>query len=233
MLFKTATSRNIFAIVAVGVVATVATAGSLFVMSYNQAETATAADMNAVAKVSASQIQGRIQTNMQIVYSIRDTMQAMAADRAGDRVTADRMLSEIQSASAGTLGVWTGWEPNAFDGRDSDFANKGGHTDSTGRYIPYATSGTNGQINFDPLIGYELPGDGDYYRLARKAGKPVILEPFAYDLDGVSTLMTSLTAPIVVGGKVVGVAGADIGLADVATALGAMQPMGTGFVALV
>src|SRR5690606_38496037 len=88
MLFKTATSRNIFAIVAVGVVATVATAGSLFVMSYNQAETATAADMNAVAKVSASQIQGRIQTNMQIVYSIRDTMQAMAADRAGDRVTA-------------------------------------------------------------------------------------------------------------------------------------------------
>ena len=233
MLFKTATSRNIFAIVAVGVVATVATAGSLFVMSYNQAETATAADMNAVAKVSASQIQGRIQTNMQIVYSIRDTMQAMAADRAGDRVTADRMLSEIQSASAGTLGVWTGWEPNAFDGRDSDFANKGGHTDSTGRYIPYATSGANGKINFDPLIGYELAGDGDYYRLARNAGKPVILEPFAYDLDGVPTLMTSLTAPIVVGGKVVGVAGADIGLADVATALGAMRPMGTGFVALV
>src|SRR5690606_23206899 len=159
-------------------------------------------------QLSASQIEKRVTTAMQTVYTMRNAMQAMAADRSGDRAAADRMLAEIQRNSPGLLGVWTGWEPNAVDGRDAEFSGTARH-DATGRYIPYATSTADGGINFDPLLDYQDPVAGEYYQSAFKTGKTVILEPFAYDVNGVSTLMTSLTTPIVVGGKTVGVAGAD------------------------
>ncbi|RIK85691.1 MAG: chemotaxis protein [Hyphomicrobiales bacterium] len=231
MLFKTATSRNIFSIVAVGVVATVATASSLFVMSYQQMKAASSAEMTAAARASAAAIEGGIANRMQLVYTMRDTLQAMSAGRRGDRALADRMLTQIQSGTPGILGVWAGFEPDAFDGRDSYYVDTP-HHDATGRYIPYATSTADGGINFEPLVDYDKPGAGDYYQLARSARKPVIMEPFAYDVNGVSTLMTSLTAPILVDGAVVGVAGADIGLDAITQALSGIRPMGTGFVAL-
>jgi len=231
MLFKTATSRNIFSIVAVGVVATVATASSLFVMSYQQMKAASSAEMTAAARASAAAIEGGIANRMQLVYTMRDTLQAMSAGRRGDRALADRMLTQIQSGTPGILGVWAGFEPDAFDGRDSYYVDTP-HHDATGRYIPYATSTADGGINFEPLVDYDKSGAGDYYQLARSARKPVIMEPFAYDVNGVSTLMTSLTAPILVDGAVVGVAGADIGLDAITQALSGIRPMGTGFVAL-
>ncbi|MCO5156583.1 MAG: methyl-accepting chemotaxis protein [Aquamicrobium sp.] len=231
MLLKTATSRNIFAIVAVGVVATVATASSLFVMSYQQMKAASAGEMRAAAQNSAAAIQGGIASRMQVVYTLRDTMQAMSAGLGGDRALADSVLIQMQANAEGLLGVWTGFEPNAFDGRDAQFANTTNH-DATGRYLPYATTGTDGRINLEPIVGYDQPGDGDYYLKARDSGKSAIMEPFAYEVNGVPTLMTSLTAPILVGGKVVGVAGADVGLDAITQALSGMKPLGDGFVAL-
>lgn len=231
MLLKTATSRNIFSIVAVGVVATVATASSLFVMSYQQMKAASSTEMRAAAQNSAASIQGSIASRMQVVYSLRDTMQAMSAGRGGDRALADSILTRMQANATGLLGVWVGFEPDAFDGRDAEFANTRNH-DATGRYLPYATTAADGGVNLEPIVGYDQPGDGDYYLNARNSGKPVIMEPFAYEVNGVSTLMTSLTAPIVVDGKVVGVAGADVGLDAITRALSGLKPLGTGFVAL-
>jgi len=231
MLLKTATSRNIFAIVAVGVVATVATATSLFVISYQQMKAASATEMRAAAENSATTIQGSITGRMQVVYTLRDMLAAMSAGRGGDRALADGLLVEMQANAQGLLGIWTGFEPNAFDGRDAQFANTVNH-DATGRYLPYATTDASGRINLEPIVGYDQPGDGDYYLTARNSGKPAILEPFAYEVNGVSTLMTSLTAPILVGGKVVGVAGADVGLDAITETLSAIKPLGDGFVAL-
>jgi methyl-accepting chemotaxis protein/methyl-accepting chemotaxis protein-1 (serine sensor receptor) len=231
MLLKTATSRNIFSIVAVGVVATVATASSLFVMSYQQMKAASSTEMRAAAQNSAASIQGGIASRMQVVYGLRDAMQAMSAQARGDRALADSLLTQFQTNATGLLGVWVGFEPNAFDGRDAQFANTKNH-DATGRYLPYATTGADGRINLEPIAGYDQPGEGDYYLNARNSGKPVIMDPFAYEVNGISTLMTSLTAPIIVDGKVVGVAGADVGLDAITQALSGMKPLGAGFVAL-
>jgi methyl-accepting chemotaxis protein/methyl-accepting chemotaxis protein-1 (serine sensor receptor) len=231
MLFKTATSRNIFSIVAVGVVATVATATSLFVLSYHQMKAAGSAEMRAAAQNSAATIEGGIASRMQTVHTLRDTLQAMAATRNGDRALADRVLTEMQAGSQGLLGVWAGFEPDAFDGHDARFANTPNH-DATGRYLSYATTGADGRVNLEPIVGYDQPGEGDYYLNARNSGRPVIMEPFAYEVYGVSTLMTSLTMPIRVDGKVAGVAGADVGLEAITASLAGMRPLGDGFVAL-
>ena len=159
MLFRTATSRNIFSIVAVGVVATVATASTLFVMSYQNIKASSIAEMTSAAEVGAAQVERRISAGMQVVYTMRDAVQALSASGKADRAVADGMLAEIQRNAPGLLGVWTGWEPNAFDGRDADYAGTPNH-DATGRYVPYATSTDDGGINFEPLIAYEDPVEG-------------------------------------------------------------------------
>jgi methyl-accepting chemotaxis protein len=177
LLFKTATSRNIFSVVAVGVIATVATASTLFVMAYQETKASSIAKMTASAHASAAEIERSISTGMQTVYTMRDAMQAMAANRLGDRPAADRMLAEIKKNSPDLLGIWTGWEPDAFDGRDFAFAGKRAH-DATGRYIPYVTSGEGGRLQFSPLEGYADPVEGAYYQLAFTQNKTIILEPF-------------------------------------------------------
>src|SRR5690606_31982469 len=124
MLFKTATSRNIFSIVAVGVVATVATASALFVMSYQDIKASSVAEMTAAATITAGQVERRISANMQMVYTMRDSMLALKTAGKADRAVADEMLAQVQRGAPGLLGVWTGWEKNAFDGRDAEYVGK-------------------------------------------------------------------------------------------------------------
>jgi methyl-accepting chemotaxis protein len=134
----------------------------------------------------------------------------LAADQPLSRATSDAQLRAVLSGHEEFYGVWTGFEPGAFDGRDADFAGGEGH-DTTGRYIPYYYR-SGGGIARDVLVGYDQPGDGDYYLRTRDSGREAVLDPFAYEVDGRTVLMTSLTAPVRRDGRVVGVTGVDVTL---------------------
>jgi len=128
------------------------------------------------------------------------------------------------------FGVWTCWEPNALDNLDSQFAGKEGY-DETGRFIPYWFR-MDGKIAYEPLIGYAVPGDGDYYLIAQRTKKEVIMDPFIYEAGGKPVLMTSLVVPIIVDGKALGVAGVDIELTNLQQMVSQVKPLETGVSAL-
>jgi methyl-accepting chemotaxis protein len=127
------------------------------------------------------------------------------------RTESDEILKQTIKEDKSLLGVWTLWEPNKFDGKDSDFKNIV-PSDKTGRYIPYWTRGENDVPQVEALVSYEVEGDGDYYQLAKKLRKEVILEPYIYKVNGVDTLITSLVVPIIINDTFYGVAGVDISL---------------------
>ena len=56
MLFKSATSRNIFSAVALGVVTTIGVAGTLVTISYDNIRTASLNEMRAAAQQAAAEI---------------------------------------------------------------------------------------------------------------------------------------------------------------------------------
>lgn len=86
-----------------------------------------------------------------------------------------------------------------------------GH-DATGRYVPYWNRGSaNGSTALTPSQTTK-PGAGDYYQLPKSTGKATLLEPYAYQIGGKSVLITTLSVPIVIEGRFVGVAGVDITL---------------------
>lgn len=139
----------------------------------------------------------------------------------------DAVLKQVLERNPGFIGSWSCWEPNALDGKDNDFINTRG-SDATGRYIPYWNRGS-GQIDVEPLLDYQTEGAGDYYLLAQKSGKEHILEPYSYPIGGKDVLITSVVAPIIINGKVLGVAGVDIALTALSELLKDIKPYGTGY----
>ncbi len=231
MLFKTATSRNIFAVVATGLFATVVTAGTLFAISYSEVKRRSVGEMTAAAEMTAADIQTQMARGLQLVQGLQSTFSAMQISGAADRAVADALLRKNLEDNPNALGVWSGWQPNAFDGKDAEFVNKPGH-DATGRYVPYwVRSGTN--IIVTPLTDYDKPGPGDYYQLPFTQQKTVVIEPYKYNVDGKDVLMTTLVGPVTVDGRQLGVTGIDIALDSLTAGLAAVKPLGTGDVALI
>ena len=147
-----------------------------------------------------------------------------------DRASADALLKGVLVGNPGFLGVWTIWEPNAFDGKDGEYANLPGHG-ASGQYVPYWNRG-NGSVGVEPLVDYDKPGPGDFYQLAKASGQETVLEPYAYTLAGKSVLMTSLVVPIQIDGRFVGVAGTDLTLASLQHTVEKVRAYGTGYASL-
>ncbi|WP_421869369.1 methyl-accepting chemotaxis protein [Pararhizobium sp.] len=231
MLFKTATSRNIFSVVATGLFATVVTAGTLFWISYSEVERRSVGEMNAAAALTAADLKAQMSQGLQLVSTFQSVFSALQTSGAADRTSADAMMKKALEDSPFALGVWSGWEPNAFDGKDADYVNKPGH-DATGRFVPYWVR-AGGKIDVTPLVDYDKPGPGDYYQQPFKAQKMVVIEPYKYVVDGKDVMMTSLVAPVTVNGKPLGVTGIDIALDSLTSKLADMKPLGDGNVALV
>jgi len=232
MLLNSATGRNIFAVAACGLIATITASAVLFYGSYQDVRSTSLDRMQEIAKAEALTIEKRIGRSARITDALGSVLEAMKDKGDTDRARADGILRHLLESNPDMIGIWTGWEPNAFDGKDTDFVKAQGH-DATGRYIPYFVRGTNGEISNTPLVDYATPGPGDYYQLPFTRQKTVVIEPYAYAIDGKNVLLTSISKPVVVNGKTLGVAGIDLSLAETSKALAAIHPMTTGYVSLV
>ncbi len=208
MLFKSATSRNMALIAGSGLIATVAATGLLLSFAYDNIRDASITEMRQIAGSYAADIERSMSTGVELTANLRSGLTAMKKGGDADRARADLLLKTVLEDSPSVLGTWTGWEPNAFDGKDADFVGKEGH-DATGRYVPYWVR-NSGKISHQALIDYTIPGNGDYYQLAFTQRKTVIVEPYLYDIGGEKVAMTSIATPILWEGKAVGVAGMDI-----------------------
>lgn len=231
MILKSATSRNILAVVACGIVATVAASAILFDSAYTTIRQSSLDQMREIASTTAAGSEKTLGAQIAIVNSLETVLSTMKETGGANRTTADEILKNMLQDNPTALGFWTGWEPNAFDGKDADFAGKEGH-DATGRYIPYWVR-SGGKVAHLPLADYTVSGAGDYYQLPFTQRKTVVIEPYSYAIDGKQVLMTSIAAPIMIDGKPVGVAGLDMALDDAQKAISAIHPMGTGFMGLV
>ena len=231
MLFKSATTRNIFAIAASGLVATLATAGVLIGLAYQNSERSALEEMRQAAALQASEIENRMSGAFSIANNLASALVAFKEGGDPSREAANRLQKNLLKDNPNALGVWTGWDVDAFDGRDLEFAGAPGY-DATGRYVPYWVR-SGGKIINEVLVDYTVPGAGDYYILAHDSGAPQVVEPYLYPIEGTEQLITSLVVPVVFDGKSVGVAGVDLSLVGTNEALSAVRPMGDGRVSLV
>ncbi|WP_297989328.1 methyl-accepting chemotaxis protein [Anoxybacillus sp.] len=127
------------------------------------------------------------------------------------------------------LGIYTLWEPNAFDNKDAEYINRDGH-DTTGRFIPYVVR-SDGKIIVEASRDYDKAGDGDYYLVPKETKKPLLLEPYTYAINGKDVLLTSLIFPLIDPNtsEFLGIVGVDFDVSFLQQLISEQKPLGGYF----
>ena len=212
-----------------GLVVAAMAVGVLPLLSISTTQAQKSAEENAreLSMRHGAAVAAKLDGAMAVARNVRDSLLTLRAAGLSDRDLANRIIAQQLALNPQLLGVWVGFEPDAFDGEDAAFADAEGH-DASGRFIPYWYR-SEGQTASAPLVDYTVAGDGDYYLAARNGAREVILDPFLYEIEGEDVLMTSVTTPLIVDGKVIGVAGVDLSMAGLQEALSDIRPYGDGF----
>lgn len=117
-------------------------------------------------------------------------------------------------------GTYSAWEPNALDGQDALFRDRADvGSDATGRFLPYWTRSTDGNLAVQPLVEYDSSAlhpngvmKGGWYLGPKAGGGESILDPLPYIVQGKSVYLATMSVPITIDNAFVGVAGADFDL---------------------
>jgi methyl-accepting chemotaxis protein len=119
------------------------------------------------------------------------------------------ILEGLARENPGIIAIWSIWEPDILEGNDLQYAGTKGSC-SNGRFSPYYYW-DNGKIEVTVMEDFEE----DSYLLLKNSVIPSILEPYEYQVGRNKILMTSITAPIHVNGKGVGIIGIDLPLTEI------------------
>ena len=186
-----------------------------------------------IVAAQAMQIEMRFMRLESSLYGIKNLIEGMRAARIRPkRDVVNALLMTNLKADADVLGYACCFEPNAFDGLDSEYTNKEGH-DETGRFIPYWNR-ASGKIVCDKLEAYETPGMNIWYDQPRRLGKNLMIEPFEYILSsGIAVQLATMVVVITAGGKFIGVSAIDFALDKFQEDLSKLKPYGIGSYALI
>ncbi|OIQ50195.1 Methyl-accepting chemotaxis protein I [Pseudodesulfovibrio hydrargyri] len=188
-------------------------------------EEQTRQSLTAVAQREAGTISRTLNINLDTARTIADAFNAVRKDSGAGatfdlRTAFNDILLRVLENNPEFLGTYSAWEPGALDGQDSAHAgNKATGHDDTGRFVPYWNRDENGRIARQALVGYEDASThpngvtkGGWYLFPRERHKENILDPFPYIVQGRQEWLTTMSAPIMLDGKFLGIAGTDLRL---------------------
>ncbi|MGR0135261.1 methyl-accepting chemotaxis protein [Pseudomonas rhodesiae] len=119
------------------------------------------------------------------------------------------------------LGFWLSFEPNALDGKDSEFLDdKARASNEKGRFSSYWSRAGGESLNTimveEDLNKTTVTLNGTpyniWYTCPRDTRNTCLLEPYEDTVGGKKVLMTTIASPLIVEGKLIGVVGVDIAL---------------------
>ncbi len=186
--------------------------------------------MENLANLEAQRIAAELGRGFESNDAIVSSLLGQREQQATNRHSANAMLHRQLESHTGWLGVSTLWEPDAYDGNDQAYSDSEGH-DGSGRFMSYWAR-QDGALVREVLHSYEVAGDGDWYLLPRQLKKPLVIEPFSYQLGDRDVLMTTLATPILENDHYLGVVTVDFALESLQQRLSQLKPMQSGHVRL-
>ena len=183
------------------------------------------------AAVLSASINNTLHDGLSTTLTLASTFETLRRSHTVNRDMLNKILARQLENHPGLLAVWTGWEPDALDGRDSEFAGQKPAHDPSGRFVPYWHRDAQG-ISVKPLVDYDKPGAGDYYLLPKQTGTLQVIEPYLYPVNGKPVMMTSIVVPVMTGITFSGVVGVDIALNELAAEMAKVKPYETGYLSL-
>ncbi|KAA0974916.1 methyl-accepting chemotaxis protein [Pseudomonas sp. ANT_H12B] len=184
--------------------------------------------LQAKAAEQAVRVQKTFGESLLVVTALADQikdMRNMAAKRSLEagalREELNQSLKTAFERNSKVLGIWLAFEPNGLDGKDSEFANDTARqSNEAGRFASYWSRAGGAGINTimveDDMTKTTLSLSGtpynSWYTCPRDSKRTCLLDPYADTVAGKEMLMTTISVPLVVDGKSIGVVGVDIAL---------------------
>ncbi len=159
-------------------------------------------------KIAAAKVHELYIKTFQTTKDLETRIYAILSSSSKNREDIIKILKETMTSNDSIFGACVCFEPNAFDGRDSEYANKEYH-DATGRLIPYVSRGANG-FDTTALVDYDKE-ESLWYSETKKKNKHTITEPLPYEVKGKKYMLITQSLPIVdSSGKFIGIVAVDI-----------------------
>ena len=220
---------SIFVTITAGFLVTI---GLLIWQAMAQQEAVAKKHLQQIAQTETLQVSQQLDSALVAARDVGNSAWSLREAGLADRKGLDQLLRDYLHAHSDFLSMSLAFEPNAFDGKDAEFAGKP-EQDPAGRYARYVDRDSAGNPSLHNLLDYETPGSGNYYVLPRQRQKEVIIEPYIYPYNGVDVMLTSIAAPIMRNGKFQGSVTSDFSLATLQKRIGAIKPWdGVGYAVL-
>ena len=180
------------------------------------------------AAEQAGHLQQTFGENLLVVTALADQIKDLrqlgtqrALEAGALREELNRSVKTAFERNTKVLGIWLSFEPNGLDGKDSEFIDdKARVSNEKGRFSSYwSRAGGEGQNTImveDDLTKTTLNLSGTpyniWYTCPRDTRSTCLLDPYEDTVAGKPVLMTTISLPLIVDGKVIGVIGVDIAL---------------------
>lgn len=180
------------------------------------------------AAEQAGHLQQTFGENLLVVTALADQIKDLrqlgtqrALEAGALREELNRSVKTAFERNTKVLGIWLSFEPNGLDGKDSEFIDdKARVSNEKGRFSSYwSRAGGKGQNTImveDDLTKTTLNLSGTpyniWYTCPRDTRSTCLLDPYEDTVAGKPVLMTTISLPLIVDGKVIGVVGVDIAL---------------------
>lgn len=183
--------------------------GMIFVTEKSNHYELISSEIENILKLKSFETQSLIEKAVSSTKANASTLESLRNNNQTDRSYANNVVKGSLLSNPSLIGTSTAWEPNAWDGKDSEFVDFDKAHDNTGRFIPWWYKNGN-KVDVEKLVDYEKPGAGDWYLEPKKSLKQVLSEPYLYPLDGKNILMVTISQPILENGKFIGLTTGDL-----------------------
>ena len=184
--------------------------------------------LQAKAAEQAVRVQKTFGESLTVITALADQikdMRVMAAKRSLDagalREELNLSLKTAFERNDKVLGIWLAFEPNGLDGKDSEFVNDAARqSNEAGRFATYWSRAAGSALNTimveEDMTKTTLSLSGtpynSWYTCPRDNKRTCLLDPYADTVGTKEMLMTTISVPLIVDGKAIGVVGVDIAL---------------------
>ncbi|CRL50983.1 HAMP domain-containing protein [Pseudomonas sp. P154a] len=186
--------------------------------------------LQAKAAEQAVRVQKTFGETLTVVTALADQIKDMRNMAAKRSLEAGALREELNQSiktaferNAKVLGVWLAFEPNGLDGKDSEFVNDAvRQSNEAGRFATY-WSRAGGEVLNTVMVEEDMTKTtlnlsgtpyNVWYTCPRDSKRTCLLDPYADTIGANKTevLMTTISVPLLVDGKSIGVVGIDIAL---------------------
>jgi methyl-accepting chemotaxis protein len=184
--------------------------------------------LQAKAAEQAVRVQKTFGETLTVVTALADQikdMRTMATQRemapGALREELNQSLKTAFERNGKVLGIWLAFEPNGLDGKDSEFVDDAARqSNEIGRFATYFSRAGGETLNTimveEDMTKTTLNLSGTpynvWYTCPRDSKRTCLLDPYADTVGNKEMLMTTISVPLLVDGKAIGVVGIDIAL---------------------